>query len=58
MKYKPIELIELLPNCDDYDEDKHTIKYMDKYGIDTVRGGSFVLIQLDKTHRTTFDTNE
>jgi hypothetical protein len=49
MKYKPIELLELIPNCDDYDEDKYTRKYMDKYGIDNVRGGSFVSIELDKT---------
>ena len=49
MKYKPIELLELIPNCDDYDEDKYTRKYMDTYGIDNVRGGSFVSIELDKT---------
>ena len=49
MKYKPIELLELIPNCDDYDEDKYTRKYMDKYGIDNVRGGSFVSIELDKS---------
>jgi hypothetical protein len=48
MKYKPIEPLELIPNCDDYDEDKYTRKYMDKYGIDNVRGGSFVSIKLDK----------
>jgi hypothetical protein len=49
MKYKPIKLLELIPNCDHYDEDKYTRKYMDKYGIDNVRGGSFVSIELDKT---------
>jgi hypothetical protein len=49
MKYKPIEVIELIPNCDDYDEDKYTRKYMDKYGIENVRGGSFVSIELDKS---------
>ena len=46
-KYKPINIIELIPNCDDYDEDKYTLKYMEKYGIDNVRGGSFVSINLD-----------
>ena len=47
-KYKPIKILELIPNCDDYDEDKYTIKYMDKFGINNVRGGSFVTIELEK----------
>jgi uncharacterized protein (DUF983 family) len=38
----------LKPNCDDYDEDKLTRQYMDKYGINNVRGGSFVSITLTK----------
>lgn len=45
--YKPIEVFRLIPNCDDYDEDKYTKIYMDKYGIDNVRGGSFVSRELD-----------
>jgi hypothetical protein len=45
-KYTPISLLELIPNCDDYDEDKYTIKYMEKYGINNVRGGSFCEIKL------------
>ena len=44
--YKPIRLMELKPNCDDYDEDKITRQYMDKYGIQNVRGGSFVSVNL------------
>ena len=47
--YKPLKLIELKANCDDYDEDKTTIKYMNKYGINNVRGGSFVSIKLKKS---------
>lgn len=47
--YKPIKLLEIIPNCNDYDEDKYTRMYMDKYGIDNVRGGSFCSIKLDKT---------
>uniref|UniRef100_A0A6C0ASW7 CCHC-type domain-containing protein n=1 Tax=viral metagenome TaxID=1070528 RepID=A0A6C0ASW7_9ZZZZ len=46
--YKPIRILELKPNCDDYDEDKITRQYMDKYGINNVRGGSFVSIKLQK----------
>ena len=47
--YKPIRVIEIKPNCDDYDEDKITRQYMDKYGINNVRGGSFVSVKLDKS---------
>ena len=45
-KYKPLTLIELKPDCDDYDEDKITIQYMSRYGIDNIRGGSFSKIEL------------
>jgi hypothetical protein len=47
--YKPLKVIELKPNCDDYDEDKITRQYMDKYGINNVRGGSFVSVKLEKS---------
>jgi hypothetical protein len=45
-KFKPIKLHQLIPDCDDYDEDKYTMMYMDKYGINNVRGGTYVQIQL------------
>lgn len=44
--YKPIKVYELISNCDSYDEDKYTLKYMEKEGIDNVRGGSFSQIKL------------
>ena len=44
--YKPVEVCEIIPNCDIYDEDKYTIKYMDRYGIKNVRGGSFCSVKL------------
>jgi hypothetical protein len=47
--HKPLNVLEILPDCDNYDEDKITIKYMDKYGIDNVRGGSFVSVRLDES---------
>lgn len=47
-KYKPLCVLEIIPDCDDYDEDKYTRKYMDKYGIDNVRGGSFCEVVLDE----------
>ena len=47
--HKPIKVLDLIPNCDDYDEDKYTQMYMDKHGINNVRGGSFVSITLNQT---------
>ena len=41
-------MLEIIPDCDDYDEDKYTRRYMDKYGIDNVRGGSFCEVILDE----------
>ena len=44
--YKPIKVYELISDCDSYDEDKYTLKYMNKEGIDNVRGGSFCQVEL------------
>ncbi len=49
-KYKPKKVLELLSNCDNFDEDKYTLKYMEKYGINNVRGGSFCEIKLSKNN--------
>jgi hypothetical protein len=54
-KYKPIKLIELISNCDNFDEDKYTLKYMEKYGIDNVRGGSFCQITLGEENLNTIN---
>lgn len=45
-KYKPINVIELISDCDNFDEDKYTLIYMEKYGINNVRGGSFCEVTL------------
>ena len=45
-KYKALNLIEIVNNIDKYDEDKYVKKYMDTYGINNVRGGSYVSIDL------------
>jgi hypothetical protein len=45
-KYKPLRVLEIIQNCDDYDEDKYTLQYMAAYGIENVRGGSFCEIEL------------
>lgn len=44
--YKPIKVYEIISNCDSYDEDKYTLKYMEQKGIDNVRGGSFSQVEL------------
>jgi hypothetical protein len=49
--YKPIKIIDIISNCDDYDEDKYTIKYMGLYGIENVRGGSFCEIKLNNENK-------
>lgn len=53
--YKPIKVLKIKKNCDNYDEDKITRQYMDKYGIDNVRGGSFVSINLKKSDINTLE---
>ena len=55
IKYRPINIHELIPDCDDFDEDKHTLRYMQKYGIDYVRGGSFCNIILSEENRKTIE---
>lgn len=47
-KYHPIEILEIINNCDGFDEDKYTKIYMNKYGIHNVRGGSFSTLELKK----------
>lgn len=44
--YKPIEVIEFITDCDAFDQDKYVLKYMDRYGIDNVRGGSFYEVEI------------
>jgi hypothetical protein len=52
-KYKPKKVLKLLSNCDNFDEDKYTLKFMEKYGINNVRGGSFCELKLDKDNLQT-----
>ena len=51
--YKPQKVLQIISNCDNFDEDKYTLKYMEQYGINNVRGGSFCELKLDKDHLST-----
>jgi len=50
-KYAPVKLVKSYKIKDLYEEDKITIKYMDKYGIDNVRGGSFCKMNLTEAEK-------
>ena len=52
-KHKPKKILEIIPNCDNFDEDKYTLKYMEKYGINNVRGGAFCELYLNKDNLET-----
>ena len=49
--YHPVRLVISYPNCDNFDEDKYTKKYMSKYGIDNVRGGSYCKLTLTDSEK-------
>lgn len=46
--HKPIRIIENIEYADDFDEDKYTKKYMSLYGINNVRGASYVSVELSE----------
>ena len=52
-KYKPIKVEQIISNASDFDEDKYTKEYMNKFGIDNVRGGSYVTEELDEGEKYT-----
>ena len=49
-KYAPIALEKTISNVSVFEEDKITKEYMAKYGIDNVRGGSYVETELSQFH--------
>jgi predicted GIY-YIG superfamily endonuclease len=51
--HKPIACERVISNASAFDEDKYTKEYMSKYGIDKVRGGTYVETVLDEEQTVT-----
>lgn len=49
--HPPIDIYKLYPESGPFEEDKITKEMMGKYGIDSVRGGSYVTVELSAAAR-------
>lgn len=49
--YHPLEVIQIINNCEDEDEDKYTKKMMKLHGIENVRGGAYSRISLGDSEK-------
>jgi predicted GIY-YIG superfamily endonuclease len=45
-KYKPVSVEKIIEKASPFDEDKYVKEYMNKYGIENVRGGAYVTEEL------------
>jgi len=50
-EHRPVKVIEKRYNVSRFEEDKMTKEYMEKYGIDNVRGGSYTQVELPEDSR-------
>jgi predicted GIY-YIG superfamily endonuclease len=50
-KYKPIKIEKTISNASHFEEDKVTKEYMAKHGIENVRGGAYVEVELSDFHK-------
>lgn len=46
-KYPPLSLVKSVVSTSQFDEDRYVKEYMEKYGIDNVRGGTYSNVVLD-----------
>jgi GIY-YIG catalytic domain/Zinc knuckle len=46
-KYPPVKLVRTVMNASPFDEDRYVLEYMEKHGIEKVRGGSYVTEDLN-----------
>lgn len=49
--HEPIKILKVIENASQFDEDKYVKEYMNKYGIDNVRGGAYVSNELDEVQK-------
>ena len=49
-KYKPVQLLRTITNASPFEEDRYVKEYMSKFGIDNVRGGAYVEVELSEFH--------
>lgn len=54
--HEPINILEIIPNVDDFEEDKQVKKLMSLHGIDNVRGGSYSQIELSPEQKNLLQT--
>jgi cellular nucleic acid-binding protein len=52
-EHKPQKVVEVRENVSRFEEDKMTKEYMEKYGIDNVRGGAYIQVELPEDSRET-----
>ena len=50
-EHKPFRVMEIRENVSRFEEDKMTKEYMEKYGIDNVRGGAYTQVDLPEDSR-------
>ena len=48
-KYRPISVIRTILDCNQFEEDRTVKEYMSQYGIENVRGGSYVRMSLTQS---------
>lgn len=50
-KYHPLEIHQIIPDCENVDERTQTLKLMGQYGVDNVRGAEFCKVCLTPDER-------
>lgn len=54
--YRPLSLEKVKEDTSPFEEDRITKEYMSKYGVDNVRGGSYVEVELSENQKNALNT--